>query len=345
MADEFVGTAEVAAMGGVSRQAVANWRARYPDFPRPRAELQSGPVYRRSDIQMWLRQRKRLIAEEMDTMAIDSRPRPRILRHFLYADPKLIDGFVAQLEGGLYEQEQVDEHFEGGRGVGGFVDAKVAGVGAHRHSVSGVDSHREIHQVVASQFDRLYEAMGREDMLQSLDAFDDEIWDQVRTSEIIEVPVTAEVTGFENLLGLAAKMPLLEPFIRAAEKGNPDATDLAGTMRAVSDFTSFASQAALNLIAVPTGNPHVRLLCRLQREHVGTEPLEGEMTLLAKVQRKLRRGERVSGIQTPAISHLSKQKQREFAQIFDASRTGGIVAGANSIGFPGAVVTTIALYR
>ncbi|PKN62406.1 MAG: chromosome partitioning protein [Deltaproteobacteria bacterium HGW-Deltaproteobacteria-15] len=56
--DDLVGINEIAELARVSRQAVANWRARFPDFPKPVAELRAGPVFRARQIQGWLRRRK-----------------------------------------------------------------------------------------------------------------------------------------------------------------------------------------------------------------------------------------------------------------------------------------------
>ena len=56
--DELVGINEIAALAKVSRQAVANWRSRASDFPKPIAELASGPVFRLSQVRLWLRKRK-----------------------------------------------------------------------------------------------------------------------------------------------------------------------------------------------------------------------------------------------------------------------------------------------
>jgi chromosome partitioning protein len=54
---DLVGISEVAELAGVTRQAVANWRNRYSDFPRPLADLKSGPVWNRDDIIAWLKQK------------------------------------------------------------------------------------------------------------------------------------------------------------------------------------------------------------------------------------------------------------------------------------------------
>src|SRR5271154_165280 len=56
MQPKLVGISEIAEMANppVTRQAVANWRVRYDDFPRPVQTLQSGPVWNADVIQEWL---------------------------------------------------------------------------------------------------------------------------------------------------------------------------------------------------------------------------------------------------------------------------------------------------
>ena len=58
MAEDLVGIFEIAEMAGVSRQAVANWRARFSNFPPAVVDLRSGPVFRRDQVRQWLRKRK-----------------------------------------------------------------------------------------------------------------------------------------------------------------------------------------------------------------------------------------------------------------------------------------------
>jgi len=47
---ELVGIREVAEILDASKQRVANYRDRYPEFPKPYAELYCGPIYLRQDI-------------------------------------------------------------------------------------------------------------------------------------------------------------------------------------------------------------------------------------------------------------------------------------------------------
>lgn len=66
--DELVGLFEVAKLARVTPSAVANWRKRARDFPAPIVDLQSGPVFRISQIRAWLRKRKVPMATVISTI-------------------------------------------------------------------------------------------------------------------------------------------------------------------------------------------------------------------------------------------------------------------------------------
>ncbi len=57
MSTSLLGVFEIAELAGVSPSAIANWRKRITDFPKPLADLKSGPVYDEGQIRHWLAQR------------------------------------------------------------------------------------------------------------------------------------------------------------------------------------------------------------------------------------------------------------------------------------------------
>ena len=65
---ELVGINEIAAMAKVSKQVITNWRARSSDFPKPLANLASGPVFKKSNVRSWLRKRKLPMAQVFATI-------------------------------------------------------------------------------------------------------------------------------------------------------------------------------------------------------------------------------------------------------------------------------------
>ncbi|RBP17313.1 Z1 domain-containing protein [Roseiarcus fermentans] len=96
MEHDLVGIAEIAAMGGVSTQAVANWRVRSPDFPQPLKELASGPVFRRTQIRAWLKRNNRKLSSLDNSSSFYSR-----LKSFRSDDEALsncIEEIVGELE-------------------------------------------------------------------------------------------------------------------------------------------------------------------------------------------------------------------------------------------------------
>lgn len=50
---DLMGIAEIAELFGVTRQAVTNWSKRWPDFPKPVAELKCGPIWIRAQMTQW----------------------------------------------------------------------------------------------------------------------------------------------------------------------------------------------------------------------------------------------------------------------------------------------------
>src|SRR4051794_13834156 len=68
MDSELLGLAEVADLAGVSRAAVANWRTRDHRFPRPVADLRSGPVFDRDVVIRYLNRRKNRMTHVISTI-------------------------------------------------------------------------------------------------------------------------------------------------------------------------------------------------------------------------------------------------------------------------------------
>jgi hypothetical protein len=59
--DDLVGAAEIADRLDIAhRETVINWRRRYPDFPKPVAELRGALIWAWPDVEAWARATGRL---------------------------------------------------------------------------------------------------------------------------------------------------------------------------------------------------------------------------------------------------------------------------------------------
>lgn len=54
----LVGIYEISKIAGMSKPTVISWRERYDDFPTSVAELKCGPIFLKSDIEVWLAKHK-----------------------------------------------------------------------------------------------------------------------------------------------------------------------------------------------------------------------------------------------------------------------------------------------
>lgn len=73
----LLGLAEIAELFGVTRQVIANWKARKPTFPMPVAELKSGPVWEHAAIVAWAKSEKIALADSPPSEVKEDQSRQR----------------------------------------------------------------------------------------------------------------------------------------------------------------------------------------------------------------------------------------------------------------------------
>ena len=94
---EAVSLSEIAELAGVKRSAVANWRDRHSDFPKPVATLTSGPRYDRTAVKAWLKaNRPDMVPRPSATPA----RRPQDKPAFIWSVADLLRGDYKQSEYG-----------------------------------------------------------------------------------------------------------------------------------------------------------------------------------------------------------------------------------------------------
>src|SRR4051794_25948801 len=123
---ELLGLVEIAALLGVTEQVVVNWRARNPNFPKPIAELRSGPVWEKSDVVDW--------ADAEDDRTIDLKELEVII-----VDAKAVAHRYRKLTGRPLGITSEVAEYEAARLLG----LRLADVRQH-----GYDAVRETHEIV-----------------------------------------------------------------------------------------------------------------------------------------------------------------------------------------------------
>ena len=272
------------------------------------------------------------------------------LRHFMHRDGALIQEFLAQLEGGVFQEDTQTTRSEGKSGGGATAKAGPLGGHLERGSTRSEESERVVRQTGASEFERLYSMLeSTTDGLQFLDNIDEGIWESLSRGEIVEIEANLRPTGLGKVAELFSVFEDVLPIAEAAgvDTGeiDPEAKNIMQFIKQLTKMSSDSVSVIANLVSAP----RFQFALDLRRDHVLTDPdlLEGEATVLGKIHRKLRPGETelVGNICAGLESILDAPSKDELADVFDDPRIATVGLANPKISYPAAILTTIAIYR
>lgn len=259
------------------------------------------------------------------------------LRRFLYLDETLTSNFLAQLEGGVYEEESQttttgQERRRGAGGAVGPVKAELSG------SRSGQDvTSRTVKQVADGAFARLASLLEQEDAVQWLEALDDDIWRQLRRGEVLEVEASVTLPTLFQFTAVAGNVGAILDLMRAAgEEVDAEAEEGLQMVSMMSQL--FKDPVAL---ARPAGTPDYTLVLPLGTQWLRGElaDLQGEMTVMGTLERKLRDTEQWSLLDAIGLSGLPNAEEMVESLESTQELEGSVVRP------PAAIVKPVAIYR
>lgn len=268
-----------------------------------------------------------------------------MLRQFLYLDRELVREFLAQIERGVYDESRERSNQSRSSGLHGRVGVGPAGAGGERGKSANAESEAVVKQTAASEFDRLYESLEQAG-LQIYEVIDEKLEElPIKRKDIIEVDARLRVSGLQTMLDLIGTfsqiMPLMEQLGSTAEI---DPQTLQG-MQALSALDS--DDRPLPLIATVPGETALQIALDLTQAGVFTTSWDGEATVLCKVQRLLRRGDRhVVGDPFGGLMKIMPEgDRRKILESLRSDSSAALGIGEAEVAYPGLIGTPIAIYR
>ncbi|KPL86914.1 DUF6414 family protein [Herpetosiphon geysericola] len=128
-----------------------------------------------------------------------------ILRTFTYLDTNMLTSYLSVLEGHALDGGIEETRAKKGNKSAGLTGRLTLGVSTE----GSLEEKRKLADTDATKFQRLYDLLDNQGQIQRLEAFDEEIWNQLSKDEIIEVDAdlyfpqlfsTIELIGGENAL-------------------------------------------------------------------------------------------------------------------------------------------------
>ncbi len=259
------------------------------------------------------------------------------LRRFLYLDETLNRNFLAQLEGGTYDEEAQttvtdQERKRGLTGRAGPIGAEVTG------SRSGQDTaSRTVRQVADGEFTRLMGLLEEAGAVQWLEAFDESIWRQLRRGEVLEAEVELSLPTLFQFTAMADSAGPMIELMKATGQQLDDGAEQG--LQLVSQLSAlFRDVVAL---ARPVGSPDYTFIVSIDRQWLRTDlsDLRGEMTIMGTIERKLRENEAWSLLDVLGLTGLP-----DAQEMIDSLESSEDLVG-NVVRPPAAVLSPIAIYR
>lgn len=220
-------------------------------------------------------------------------PSAKRLRSFVYLNDDVVSDYLAQLEGAILEGPYTEtDTSTGAKEGGGKLRLHVADVGGQMSRSQSSETLRTLRETPAARFARLHDTLEGEQMIQHLDGFDLEIYDQIEIGEIVEIRgigrlprweriarAASDFAGLFDIMRLTGQDPLEDPKTRVGFEG-------------LNALAAKKDQEGTALLLTPRNAPEFTILAKLEASRLTRkEDLEAEVTILAKVQRILQKGE------------------------------------------------------
>lgn len=260
------------------------------------------------------------------------------LRQFVYFDDSLVDDFLAGLEGGVSDEEQQRQQQSSRRGD--------ADAGQERGDYSEVE--RTVRQVHASKYARLHELLTTSEppLLREVeDELDDELWGELRRGDLIAIDsaltvpaVTKFLSGTGGFGGLLTAMEMFSP-----EGVDDESREAIEGFKALGELGG--ENDGLTVVGEVAQAPEFRIICKMRRQCLlgDLDDLDTELTVVGKIQRKLRPSDSEFIGDFPGMSLMDRDARRAF--IREQRKDTDPMTQAMFVEGPAAILTVLAIFR
>lgn len=265
------------------------------------------------------------------------------MREFLYLNESLVDQFLAQVEDGLWEEQQEREKRTGDKKGGGSIGAKGLKVEGSMGSGREIEESRTRRQTPESRFNRLAKLAPELPDGEFLQIEDDtrDLYGILKpglliaTECYVDIPsVGRAVAKIEEVKGLVDFMTIF-----GSERLDP------GAQEAIDGISAFAERAGGDIICTgEIGDDLPILVFKLKSEYlrVDVSDLEGDAVILANVHRKWPEGDSYPILTVPGLDVMSRKDRRKMkatAKKTDTEDNDVFLEG------PGITLSVVAIFR
>jgi hypothetical protein len=232
-----------------------------------------------------------------------------MFRNFLYLDNKILHDYLSTVEGVVVTEKEI-KTIESKSKKGG---AHIAGVGGDLSNESSEEVVEKVLLNDAAKFNKLYEYMEENNHLQSLTAFDEKIWNQIKRKEIIEADVMMNVPKLFKQFNAAGDLLPMIGAIQNATGEIFDGDEDDKIFKALQGMKETMNTDLIPLICESELTEGYKFILQLKSEYlqVDIKELNEEATIIGKVQKIYNEEEEVEFFSLlPSMKGLLNREER-----------------------------------
>lgn len=233
---------------------------------------------------------------------------------FLYLDEGLLDQFVAQVEGGLFDDERQKLSSAGKAGGSGGVNFAGVQLGASGERTSQDEVERTVRQTPESRFGRLYSALVDSPVLSRFDGEDGPVWNEVQERTLVAADGEVEIPQIARAIGMADEIePLLNLFKSFGVEGAEDFDETK--IKALASLDKVSGGKRLCVVTTHPDDP--KFVGRMEARYIRRplDDFEGEVTIVGRVLKKIPEGRTYPMLALPGLDLMPREQRRQLDRV------------------------------
>lgn len=268
-----------------------------------------------------------------------------VLREYVYFDREKVEDFLSTIEDGLRKEQTEIERKHSSKGKGSL------GI-PHVVEIEGETGFSENELKIlktstnASLFQRLYNYLEEQNMINHIYSVDEESWEKIEVGDLIEIDANVEFSALNNLIETITN---LSTFM---EQFNPKGMNKKAK-EAIAGFQMLSQQSSkegFNIKITLPNNSKFKFVTTLPKKNirVSKNELTGNYKVICRIQKILKRNEKFELFKLMPGLKMNRKAIREFLKIFkDMPPIAGPTPKIEDlqISYPAMIITPIVIYR
>lgn len=264
-----------------------------------------------------------------------------ILRNFHYLNTSIMDDYISSIEGSLTESEDISEKIATNKGVGADIGTLIK-LDAGLKTQIEKETKKKVVQTYASKFQKIYSFLEADENIPYYDYIDDDSWEGIYRNQFIEIDVTIRFSKIDTVINSLGN---LLPFIYQLDNTIAD-DDTTKTIYLMNLIKEINQQNGLSAELQLINGGKYKFISYFDHSCFVNEleNMPNEITVFAKIQRKLRDNEKIN--LTNIVPVLEKMAfNREMKRSIKHSINELPEELFDNVKGPGALIIPIAIYN